>query len=203
MAELEFPNNSHAARNGKAATSEKPRVQKVVTGNTKLKKKSEARKFADIFISDDIESVRNYVFMDVLVPAIKKAVVDIVSDGINMIIYGDTSKRTTSSGSRFAYNSCFNGNGRPEPRTTVSNRTGLDYESPILVSRIDAEEVLSALEDIIDQYGFACVSDLYDACGLTTSNYQLNKFGWQNLAMASVVRVRDGYMLKLPKATAL
>ena len=65
------------------------------------------------------------------------------------------------------------------------------------------EERSSQLEDMIDQYGSACVSDLYDACGQTTSNYQLNKFGWTSLATASVVRVRDGYMLKLPKATAL
>ncbi len=74
---------------------------------------------------------------------------------------------------------------------------------PIFASRMDAEEVLTTLEDMIDQYGSACVSDLYDACGQTTSNYQLNKFGWTSLATASVVRVRDGYMLKLPKATAL
>ena len=101
MAEIEFPNNSHAAREGKR--QEKPRVENVVNGTTKLKRKSEARKFADIFISDDIDSVKNYVLMDVLVPAIKKAVVDIVSDGINMIIYGDTAKRSNSGTSRVAY----------------------------------------------------------------------------------------------------
>lgn len=201
MAELDFPNNSHAAAR-KGNLQEKPRVEKVVNGTTKLKRKSEARKFADIFISDDIDSVKNYVLMDVLVPAIKKAVVDIVSDGINMIIYGDTAKRGSSGNSRVSYGSYYSG-GRPEPRTTISNRTGLDYDPPIFATRMDAEEVLTTLEDMIDQYGSACVSDLYDACGQTTSNYQLNKFGWKNLSMASVVRVRDGYMLKLPKATAL
>lgn len=201
MAELEFPNNSHAAREKQTGAQEKPRVEKVTSGATKLKKKSEARKFADIFISDDIDSVKNYVFMDVLVPAIKKAVVDIVSDGINMIIYGDT-RKPSSNGSRVAYGSYYSGN-RPEPRTTVSNRTGLDYDPPIFATRMDAEEVLATLEGIIDQYGSVCVSDLYDACGMTTSNYQLNKYGWTNLTSATVLRVRDGYMLKLPKCTVL
>ena len=33
-----------------------------------------------------------------------------------------------------------------------------------------------------------------------TSPYTSNKYGWTNIRSAEAVRVRDGYILKLPKA---
>lgn len=200
MAEIEFPNNSKTKKTN-ISVKEKPRTQKVTSGKVALAKKSEARKLADVFIAKDMSSVMQYIFADVLVPMAQQTIVDMVQNGVAMLVYGDT-RKTTPSGSRFAYGNCYN-NSRPEPRGTVNVRTGLDYDSPVFASRMDAEEVLSTLESIIDQYGMASVSDLYDACDLSTSNYQLNKFGWTNLAMADVVRVREGYKLKLPKAVAL
>ena len=46
------------------------------------------QKFADVFISEDVNNVKSYIVMDVLVPAIKKAISDIVTNGIDMILYG-------------------------------------------------------------------------------------------------------------------
>jgi len=44
------------------------------------------------------------------------------------------------------------------------------------------------------------VADLYELVGIQGS-YTDNKYGWtKNIRNASVVRVRDGYLLKLPKA---
>ena len=42
------------------------KVEKVVKGTVKKKKKSEVSKFKDVFISEDANSVKNYIFMDVL-----------------------------------------------------------------------------------------------------------------------------------------
>ena len=46
------------------------------------------------------------------------------------------------------------------------------------------------------------IADLYDLVGMD-SNYTDNRYGWTNLRSAQVVRVRDGYLLKLPKALPL
>ena len=43
------------------------------------------------------------------------------------------------------------------------------------------------------------VADLYDLVGIS-GNYTDNKYGWTNLRNSDVQRVRDGYLLKLPKA---
>ena len=36
-----------------------------------------------------------------------------------------------------------------------------------------------------------------------SGNYTDNKYGWTDIRNASVIRVRDGYMIKLPKALPL
>lgn len=51
----------------------------------------------------------------------------------------------------------------------------------------------------MDRYGVVSVADMYDLCGMTC-NYTDNKYGWKSLARADISRVRDGYMIKLPKA---
>ena len=60
------PNSHKYKEQQKNAVTEEKRVQKVVTSPVKTKT-NEARKLADIFISEDISNVKNYIFMDVLV----------------------------------------------------------------------------------------------------------------------------------------
>ena len=51
----------------------------------------------------------------------------------------------------------------------------------------------------METYGLVRVADLYDLVGITGS-YTDNKYGWTNIRNVEPIRVRDGYMLKLPKA---
>ena len=53
--------------------------------------------------------------------------------------------------------------------------------------------------DLIETYGMASVADMYDLVGISC-DYTANKYGWTNIRNAEVVRTRDGYMLKMPKA---
>ena len=86
----EYRSNSHLSKKTEASTPEgEKKIEKVVTGSVKTRD-NKGRKFADIFISEDASNVKSYIIMDVLVPAIKKAVSDIVTDGISMILYGGT-----------------------------------------------------------------------------------------------------------------
>lgn len=55
---------------------------------------------------------------------------------------------------------------------------------------------------MISVYGMVSVADLYDLIGVT-GNYTDNKYGWTDIRSASVVRVRDGYIVKMPKAMPL
>ena len=66
-----------------------------------------------------------------------------------------------------------------------------------------AKEKAYTLDDLIDQYGVVSVADLYDLVGLTSTNYTDNKYGWTDLRHAEVRRDRDGYLLRMPKATPI
>lgn len=169
----------------------------------KSRKKSEIQKFADVFIQEDAQKVKSYILMDVLVPAVKKAISDIVTNGIDMILYGETG-RTKKSGtaSKVSYRSYYDKRDDRRDYGSSRTRTGYDYDDVILDNRGEAEEVLSRMDELIATYGLVSVADFYDLVGITGS-YTDNKYGWTDIRNASVVRVRDGYTIKLPRALPL
>ena len=85
----EYKPNSHRSKE-EAATSKEKKVEKVVHGAVKTRKKSGLEKAKGLFISDDAANLKSYVLMDVLISAFKKATSDIVTNGIEMILYGET-----------------------------------------------------------------------------------------------------------------
>lgn len=65
-------------------------------------------------------------------------------------------------------------------------------------SRETAENVLEASKEIINEYGFVTVADMYDLAGLDAP-YTGQKYGWMDLKEAKIIRVRQGYELVLPE----
>lgn len=180
------------------------RVQKVTKDAVKTKR-NDVRKFADIFISEDISSVKNYIFMDVLVPAIKKAIYDIVTNGIDMFLYGGTGKGKSGSvvGSKVSYGSFYdNKNANVRRNAEPAKSSGFEYDDLEFTSRGDAEMVLQQMNDAISRYGIVTVADMYDFAGLTAP-FTSQKYGWMSVGGVPVVRTRDGYILKLPRAVPI
>ena len=191
----EYKSNSHRSKEQNEIVEKK--VEQIAKGKTK--KKSEVKKFADTFIAEDITSVKDYILMEVLLPAAKKAISDIVTNGIDMILYGETRSKSKSRESRVSYTKYYDRDRDYDRPTRTRGRYGYDYDDIILDTRKEAEEVLDRMDDLIDNYGMVSVADLYDLVGVS-GNYTDNKYGWTNLRNADVQRVRDGYLLKLPKA---
>lgn len=82
-------------------------------------------------------------------------------------------------------------------------RSMFDYDQLIFRNRGDAESILYAMCDIIDQYGVASVGDLYDLAEVTNDNHMVNKYGWTDLRDARVIHVRKGYTIDFPKPMLL
>lgn len=196
----EYKSNSHRSKEGKTeALTDRKKVEKVVHGRVRTKPKSGVSKITDIFISEDIANVKSYIVMDVLVPAVKKAISDIVRNGIDMILYGESRGRKSSSASDYvSYRDYSRSDDRDRFRDSRI-RSSYAHDDIVLDSRGEAEEVLTRMDELIDTYGNVSVADLYDLVG-KSSEYTDNKYGWTNIRNAEPIRVRDGYMLKLPKA---
>ena len=196
------PNSHKSKEENKALPDEREKLEKVIKGTVKTKK-NEMRKLRDVFISEDVKSVKSYILMDVLVPAIKDAIEDIVTNGIRMVLRGETSARKSSSASKISYNRIYDSkinNDRFARDSSPSIR--YSYDDIILESRGEAEDVITMMEEIIEEYGFVRVADLYDLVGIT-GDYTDNKYGWTSIRSAEPVRVRNGYMLRLPRAVPL
>lgn len=181
---------------------ERTKVEKVISGTAKTKKKTEIRKFADVFLSEDVANVKSYIISDVLIPSFKKAVFDIVTNGIEMFLYGERGgnkrRSTVDTVSYRDYNRAY------DRRDYVSTRanTAYSYDDIVIPTRGEAERVLASMEDILAKYGTVSVADLFDLVGIT-GNYTDNRYGWTDLRGATVGRARDGYVLKLPRVIAL
>jgi hypothetical protein len=202
---MDFPSNSHKKREEK---EEPKKLEKVVSGTVVTRKKSLGKRFLDTFIADDVSSVSSYIVHDVLVPAAKSTISELVETALEMLLFGEkrgTRTRRDQGRSYVSYNNYSQGGRRDERDrrdTAAINRARHNFDDIILASRGEAEEVLSHLVDLTIDYGQASLSDLYDLVGIT-GNFTDNKYGWTDLSSASVSRVRDGYMLNLPKATLI
>lgn len=196
------PNSHKYKEEQKAKQQTEQKVKKVVTGQVSTKKKNGFRKIADTFIQEDMPRVKNYILDDVLIPSIKKAVSDIVRNGIDMLLYGETgrSKENKPRAARVSYRSYYESPDTSRRDRYESRSTAYDYDDIVLTDRGDAEVVLNQMDEIIEKYGFVKVADLYDLVGITTNNHCANNYGWTDIRSARVVRVQDGYILKLPKA---
>lgn len=193
--------NSHRYKEQQAKEREK-KVEKVVTGKVITKKKSGIRKFADEFISEDAKNVKSYVIGEVLIPAMKKAIFDIVTDSIDMVLYGESrrgSRRSTAD--KVSYRS-YSDYSRPRETRSSSTASRYSYDEIILSTRGEAEDVLSRLDELMDAYGLVRVADLYDLVGIT-GDYTDNKYGWTSIRTAEIVRVREGYAIKMPRAVPI
>lgn len=196
-------NRFKAEQKEDAKAVEKKEVQKVVTSPVKTKKKSEVSKLKDTFVSEDARNVGSYIVMDVLVPAAKKVIVDIITDGINMLLYGDSGHgKKRSNSEKVSYASYYDRGGNDRRSSDSRSRNRFDVDDIIFDGRGEAEAVLDRMEEMIDRYGFVTVADLYDMVDLTAP-YTANKYGWTSVRTVEVVRSRDGYVLKLPRASAI
>lgn len=203
MAE-EYKSNSHRSKEYEETqhdTLPEKKTEKVVTGNVKQRKKSGLSKAGSIFVPGEVDSVKNYILWDVLVPSIKRAISDIICNGTNMLLGEPNRGKSNSTGAKVSYRQYYQGEerrdyNRPRPQEKYN------YDDIIFETRGDAEEVLYRMEELLERFEVVSVADLFDMAGISC-NYTDNKYGWTDLRNAHVERVRDGYIINLPRATAL
>lgn len=215
----DFPPNTEKFKNNLGQKE----IKKVIKGTiVDTNKSSFWKKISNLFFTKDVEDVKSYIFYDVIIPALKKALYESLTGGLDMTLYGrkrNPNFQQVGSTSTYSYNSIYN-------RPTVANinaqsipisdqqmgrnyldptsKARHDFSSIILQSRDEAELVLGNLVELTYIYGQATIADLYDLLGIT-STFVDNKYGWKGelATNSSVVRVKDGYLIDLPKPIQL
>lgn len=196
------PNANKAKPEQSVANVERKKLDRVVSGNAK-RKPDAARKLTNLFAPGDMSSIKEYLIMDVIVPATKKMISEIVRNGIDMLMYGESGRGKTYVGNsdKVSYRSYYGSNDNRNSNTRT--RSVFDYDNVVIPTRQEAEEVIRRMDEVIETYGTVSVADLYDLCGVTDHNYMNAKYGWMDIRTAEAVRVANGYILKLPRALPL
>jgi hypothetical protein len=189
---------------------ERDKVEQVVTGKVVQKKPNVFKRAARGMVADDVTNVGDFVVTDVLIPAVRNLMYDIISQGTHRVLFGTARGRRTGlnigsagpvSSLKTAYNRVTN---EPDPVRSISreDRAQHNFDELILETHSDAMGVLESLFARVERYGSASVADLYDYMGVT-GGFTDQRYGWTKLDGADVRQTRRGFILDLPRPTVL
>lgn len=200
----EFPPNSEKSKRNAPVDKN---VEKVVSGEAVRRKKSLRRQFSETFVAGDAKTAVRYVLFDVMLPAAKDMIVEAGAQGIEKLIFGDSRRRGSTSPQSGATGyvnyqrmSSLTNRFSSGPARAMSReaRSRFDFDEIVLPDRVEAEEVIDRLFDLVSRYDAATVADLYELVGLSGTHTD-HKWGWTDLHGAGVSRIRGGYLLDLPE----
>ena len=164
-------------------------------------------KLKDQFITSDGKKVGDYVIFDVLLPAVKKTFADMVTNGINMLLFGNSRPygyQTPDQKPQYdrpSYRGYWESSVRKQQYEKNSNpyfATNIE-----LYSEEDARKTLEEMRYRIVRSGSCSVLELYDMIGCP-SDYTDDYYGWNDLRRAGIIDLHNGkYLLDLPRPLPL
>lgn len=190
----EYNGNSDLQRQQNQA--EKKAVKQVVNGAVRKSSNGIGDKVAKFFGYDSVGDVRRYIFTDVLMPSVKKFLLDAIAMLPGGVAGGN---RPNTVASRTSYTTYSSSGVKQQPKQATVGYVYDDIEYP---TRTDAEEVLVNMTDMLSTYGTVSVMDMYDLSGLTTE-YTASKYGWDDISRAYVEKSSNGFIIRLPKIKPL
>lgn len=204
----QYRGNSNASKQNDVPEREPMQV----VANGKKVPQSAGRRFLSEFIADDIHTIKDYILWDVLLPAVKNAISDTVTNGIDMLLFGQTRTRGGNTVKRITpYSSLYSNNvssnrvvkyNEPAQDRRPRSLGGYSYQEVVLATRPEAEDVLAQMRLYLDRYGVVSVGDLYGAVGEVPDMID-NKWGWSDLSGACVQRCSDGFILRMPRVESI
>lgn len=209
MAQIDSDNFKYRANGNEyeVVDERKKKSKKIISGglaNDISKRGTIVDKFLDAFLP------RNHgdIMSDIIVPALQDTILNILEERFHRATrrgYGYSGYRTRASSydysSRYRYD---DRDRRPfdydDEADEVTKR--IDYRNIIVLDRTDAENVVRELRDYIEEYDQVSVAYLYELVG-TSSTHVDEEWGWTNPRDIGIRRVRDGYLIDVPKARHL
>lgn len=184
-------------------------VPKVTSGTAHLKKKSVGNKFRESFTGDDAKTVVQYLLIDVIVPSIKDLLFSMIVEGGKRALFGGAGTPKSKNpiiGNTTGYSQMYSGGGSTllssGSSVVAKPRATFDYKEVIVENRVEAEAVVDALQQLIDEYKNATVADLYALVGISPDHTAI-KWGWTSLQGIELHPMQQGYLIRMPQVISL
>lgn len=214
------PNNSDKANRSRVITpneSEQPKrerkkLEPIVKNGAVKQKPSIFSKFKGSFLSEG-ENIGEFVVYDILVPALRNTISDMGFGIIEMLFgtgrdHGRNSRVIRDRGRSYIDYRGASNRGRDRDRDrdyrdlSRSERARHEFGNVLYSSRGEAEEVLSRLVDLIEEYDEATVAAFYELSNIESTHADSN-YGWTNLRDAYTQRARNGWIIVFPETRPL
>jgi len=210
----DFPSNSQRRQlSRKEAPKAEPiarKIDRVVEGEVVRRKKSRVKRLRETFLGGSDRSLGQFIFEDVIIPNIRDMIFEAGQQGLERSLYPGSDPRPfrRGIGSRPSdprrhvnYNGISRGPARDRNEDrSMSHRARAthDFGEIIIPTRPEADAVLEGLFAILEEYDVVSVSDLYEMTGVT-SHFTDRKWGWTDLRGSDIHRIREGWLLDLPR----
>ena len=131
----EYKGNSNKAKEQQKALPPEKKVEKIVSGPVKSKKKNSIQKITSIFVPEDVEDVKSYIFEDIVVPAVK----DIILDAVRALLGVSGKSNKGAPASKVSYRSYYDRGNERNDYGRTRTRVGYDYDDCALPGFVDSK----------------------------------------------------------------
>lgn len=178
------------------------KVQTIVSGKVRTKKKGLFQKAVDLMMPDDVVDLKTHMIEEVLVPCAK----DTIRDLVDLMLFGERRGGRSGGGkggTKVSYRDYYDQKNGRRDYNQVRARSSFELAELVFDTRGEALDVLQAMDDIIARYGTVTVADYYELSGVQSA-YTDNKYGWKNIQHADTVSVRGGgFTIRMPRPLPL
>lgn len=193
---------------------------RVIATTTRVRKPSTLSRIVNAFVGDSPSDIGAYIVEDVVVPATKSLIENMISTALNMFLYGEGGGNRRSQG-RFgegrkpivSYSSYFSRGRDRYGRTDTPRHRSANIQTRGVQDRLDgisfedggeASDILLNLMEAIDEFGCVSVATYLEFAELQNLiQHTDNGYGWYNLDRAKVVTTRHGYEIDFPVPVVL
>jgi hypothetical protein len=200
--EVSLPGNTDKAKEGASP-------EKKIIAKAKVQKKSAIKEALRTFFAQDLPEIAEHLVVDVAIPAAKNAITDMVTQGIQQLLYGEVDPRRRSSSGYTSYSSSSRsdrGRGyydshrseRREPRQPKPT----NVEDLVFDTRGEAVDVIEYVAESIEQYGQVSVADLMSSVGIQP-RYTDERWGWTTTDAFEIRQIREGWLVSADRPEPL
>jgi hypothetical protein len=188
----------------------KKKVFTPVASGAKKVDRPATRRFFDFLFAESPKALAGKVARDVLWPRAKAGFEEAANSFLAGMLWGDGVNRplpnivkgTVLRGGGMNYQAISTQNSMTQARQANVSRSSGNYQDLVLPTQPMAEAVLGNMYELLNEYRMVAVADLYEAAGVTPAPSD-NAYGWMSMDGARISKVRDGYLLELPRPSLL
>lgn len=204
----EFKPNSHKS---KVESRENHRVNKVVSGKPTIRENQTGlRAVKDAFIKEDAPAIRHYLIFDILIPAAKKTILELITNGTRATLYGSKGgydNRSSVPGGKVLYSKYYED--QPNRHYEEPRRSRISYDDILIPTAGEAQLVVDGMRQAIYEYQVVSVLDYFDMTNMREyCDPVQDRYGWKSLPdeipiepvevqINGIPEIR--YWIKLPK----